>query len=80
MSDALGQSVGFGLALASIASVREILGTRAWFGIQVLPDAFPAWGTMGIPAGAFISLGLLLGLANWIGAIRAKKRATPLQG
>jgi Na+-translocating ferredoxin:NAD+ oxidoreductase subunit E len=80
VSDALGQSLGFGLALASIASVREILGTRTWFGVQVLPDAFPEWGTMGIPAGAFISLGLLLGLANWIGAMRAKKRSAPLQG
>ncbi len=76
MSDALGQSLGFGLALASIASVREILGTGTWFGFYVLPGAFPVWSVMGVAAGAFITLGLLLGLVNWIGAIR-KNRATP---
>jgi len=83
-SDAVGQSLGFTLALASIASVREILGTGAlfvgdWFGpdglgvlannegFRVLPEAWPNWGIMAMPPGAFLTLGLLLGLANWIG-------------
>jgi electron transport complex protein RnfE len=73
-SDAAGQSLGFALALASIASAREILGSGNWFNIQVLPDAFPKWGVMVAAAGAFVTLGLLLGLANWITASMASRK------
>ena len=67
-ADAIGQSLGFALALVSIASVREILGMGQWFGMQILsPSWWPAWGIMVLPPGAFITLGLLLGAANWIG-------------
>jgi electron transport complex protein RnfE len=64
-SDALGQSLGFGLALASIAAVRELLGTGGLFGYHLLPAAWPDWVIMVLPPGAFITLGLLLGLVNW---------------
>ncbi len=67
-SDALGQSLGFGLALASIAAVRELLGTGGLFGYQLLPAAWPDWVIMVLPPGAFITLGLLLGLVNWYSA------------
>jgi len=66
-SDAMGQAIGFGLALSSIAAVREILGTGMFFGIRVLPAAWPDWVIMVLPPGAFLTLGLLLGLVNWIG-------------
>ncbi|MBN1586065.1 MAG: electron transport complex subunit RsxE [Candidatus Omnitrophica bacterium] len=69
-SDALGQSLGFGLALLSIASVREVLATGAWAGLRVLPDTWPNCGAMGLPPGAFITMGLLLGLVNWVSARR----------
>jgi len=75
VSDAVGQSVGFALALASIASVREILGSGMWFGIRVLPESWPNWGVMVLPPGAFLTLGLLLGAANWISSARAKRAA-----
>ena len=74
-SDAVGQSLGFALALASIASVREILGSGTWFALRVLPEAWPNWGIMILPPGAFLTLGLLLGAANWIGAAGSKKTA-----
>ncbi len=67
-SDAVGQSVGFALGLASIATVREILGTGMWFGLAVMPPAWPDWVIMVLPPGAFITRGLLLGGANWIAA------------
>ncbi len=73
LMDALGMGLGFALALGSIASVREILGSGTWFGLQVMPDAWPAWVLMVLPPGAFLTLGLLLGGANWIGDLRAKK-------
>ncbi len=74
-SDAIGQALGFGLALSSIAAVREILGTGMLFGIRVLPSAWPDWVIMVLPPGAFITLGLLLGFVNWIGIIRSKGAA-----
>jgi Na+-translocating ferredoxin:NAD+ oxidoreductase subunit E len=64
-SDAVGQSLGFGLALVSIAAVRELLGTGGLFGIQLLPANWPDWVVMVLPPGAFLSFGLLLGAVNW---------------
>ncbi len=74
-SDAVGQSLGFMLGLASLASVREILGSGTWFGIAVLPSSFPTWVIMLLPPGAFITLGLLLGGVNWIGDAWARRPA-----
>ena len=71
-SDALGQSLGFGLALASIAAVREILGTGMLLGFRVLPAVWPDWVIMMLPPGAFLTLGLLLGLVNWFVAKRSR--------
>lgn len=75
ISDALGQSLGFGLGLGSIACVREILGTGMLFGYRVLPAAWPDWAAMVLPPGAFITFGLLLGTVNWITSKRSKKSA-----
>ncbi|GAB6144978.1 electron transport complex subunit RsxE [Desulfocicer niacini] len=72
-SDAVGQSIGFGLALASIAMVRELLGTGGLFGMPILPAAWPDWVIMVLPPGAFITLGLLLGCVNWIEMRRGAK-------
>lgn len=62
--DALGQSLGYALALTSIAVVREILGTGMLMGIPILPEVWPGWAIMVLPPGAFLTLGLLLGLVN----------------
>jgi len=74
-SDAIGQSLGFALALASIAAVREVLGTGMFFGFRVLPLSWPDWVIMVLPPGAFFTLGLLLGVVNWADSIRAKKKS-----
>ena len=71
LADGVGMSLGFALALASIATVREILGSGTWFGLTVLPSFWPTWGIMVLPPGAFLVLGLLLGLVEWIGHRRA---------
>jgi Na+-translocating ferredoxin:NAD+ oxidoreductase subunit E len=71
-NDAIGQSIGFGLALASIAAVREILGTGMFFGLRVLPAVWPDWVIMVLPPGAFLTLGLLIGCVNWIQMKKAK--------
>ena len=77
LADAVGMSLGFALGLATIASVREILGSGTWFGLTILAPAadggwFPTWGIMVLAPGAFITLGLLLGVANWCGDRRKR--------
>jgi electron transport complex protein RnfE len=71
-ADAIGQSIGFALALSSIAAVREILGTGMFFGLRVLPAAWPDWVIMVLPPGAFLTFGMLLGAVNWYGNRKEK--------
>jgi electron transport complex protein RnfE len=73
-ADAVGQTIGFGLALVSIAVVRELLGTGMLAGIQILPATWPSWVIMVLPPGAFLTFGLLLGLVNWIDIVRSAKQ------
>ena len=62
--DALGMGVGFTLTLCILAAVRELLSTGKIFEVPVMPDSFVPWAAMAMPVGAFITLGLLLGLVN----------------
>ena len=64
--DALGMGVGFTLTLCVLASIRELLSTGKIFEVPVMPDAFVPWAAMSMPVGAFITLGLLLGLVNTV--------------
>ncbi len=64
--DALGMGLGFTLTLCTLAGVRELLSTGKIFDTPVMPDAFIPWAAMSMPVGAFITLGLLLGLVNII--------------
>ena len=66
ITDALGMGVGFTLALAILASVREILANGTIYGVAVTPDSFVPWSVMSMPAGAFLALGGLLGVVNLI--------------
>ena len=79
IADAVGQSAGHGLGLLAIATVREILGSGSWFGIDLgwnseACDPYK-WTIMILPPGAFLTLGLLLGAVNWYGAAREKRKA-----
>ena len=74
IADAVGMSLGFALALASIATVRELLGSGTWFGFLVLGESWwPRWGIMVLPPGAFLVLGLLLAAAQWLTQRRATR-------
>jgi len=70
VADAVGMSLGFALALASLATVRELLGSGTWFGVGLLGSGWPNWGIMVLPPGAFLTLGLLLGAVEWFGQRR----------
>ena len=76
LADGAGMSLGFALALASIASVRELLGSGTWFGLPVLsPFGWPNWGIMVLPPGAFLTLGLLLAAVEWFSQARKRRSA-----
>ena len=64
--DALGMGLGFTLALCLLAAVRELLATGKVFDIPVMWKGFMPWAAMGMPVGAFITLGLLLAVVNTI--------------
>jgi electron transport complex protein RnfE len=68
IADAFGVSIGFALALASIATVREVLGAGTWFGIPLLSAlGWKGWAVMILPPGAFLAMGVLLAAVNWYG-------------
>jgi len=72
--DALGMGTGFIAALVVLGSLRELLGSGTTFGVRVYgKHGFAPWGTMLLPAGAFVTLGCLVALANVVDA-RLKRR------
>jgi electron transport complex protein RnfE len=80
VADGIGMGLGFTLALSLIASAREIIGA----------GSLTIWGDLAIknihggpvvlavlPAGGFITLGLLLALINHISAVNARRHGEP---
>jgi len=74
ISDALGMGMGFTCALVLLGSVREILGTGTIFNQQVLGSGFQTWTIMLLPPGAFLTLGILIGVINKITKVLEAKR------
>ncbi len=64
--DALGMGLGFTWVLFLLGTIREILGFGTWFGHRVLGSWFHPLIVMILPPGAFITLGVLVGLKNMI--------------
>lgn len=64
VTDAVGMGAGFIWALMLLGLVREIIGQGKIFGFYILGNWWPKWLIMLLPPGAFITLGLLLGLIN----------------
>ena len=70
--DSSGMGVGFILVLIALGGFREILGSASLFGVTVLGDWFQPWLVMILPGGAFLGLGLFIGITNWINDRRAR--------
>ncbi|MBC8414888.1 MAG: electron transport complex subunit E [Candidatus Cloacimonetes bacterium] len=62
--DGFGMGLGFTLALIVIASIREILGAGQFLGYNVLPATFKPMLVAILAPGAFLVMGLLMGLMN----------------
>jgi len=69
--DALGMGIGFTGTLCCLAAIRELLATGKIFELGVMPTTYVPWAAMGMPVGAFITLGLMLGLVNYTSKGRA---------
>ena len=62
--DGLGMGFGFTISLLIIGAIREIIGNGTIFDIPVFGSSFLPLLLMILPPGAFIVLGVLLGLMN----------------
>jgi len=71
--DALGMGLGFTLALVMVSTIRELLGAGSILNYQILGKWYTPWLIMGLPPGAFFTLGILMGLINSINRKRKEK-------
>ena len=71
MLDAVGNALGYGVLLVSVAFLRELFGTGKLFGVEILKlQSEGGWyvqnGLMTLAPGAFIIIGLLIwALRSW---------------
>lgn len=88
-ADGLGMGLGFTVSLTVLSAIRELLGTGNLlvakdFGFSGIASWFPAGFAVALkemaaiimilPPGAFITLGLLLGLINWLNTRKEAKQ------
>jgi electron transport complex protein RnfE len=64
--DGLGMGVGFTFALVLLGAIRELLGNGSLMGIPMMGTSFEPVLIMILPPGAFLSIGFVMGLFNWI--------------
>jgi len=76
--DGLGMGLGFTAALTLIASVREILGAGTFGGIQLFGDNFQPASIMILPPGAFLTLGILIAIFNYVSKKSKKTKEASL--
>jgi len=71
ITDAIGNGIGFTLTLSVLAAIRELIATGQILGFTILTNTensgwYTPWAGMAMPVGAFVTLGLLLGVVNLI--------------
>lgn len=71
--DALGMGLGFTLSLVLLGGSREFLASGSLFQIKLIEGWTHSFMVMGQAPGAFILLGIFLGLINWANMRKAKK-------
>ena len=71
-ADGLGIGLGFTLSLTFLGGLRELFGKGTLFGHEVMGAGFQDFTFMVEAPGAFVCLGILLGLMNAVEAIRTR--------
>ncbi len=77
--DAIGMGAGFTAALLVIGSVREILGSGTWMGIELTSHLFSPAAIMILPPGGFLVMGCLIAVVNKVSLVRTGRRAIAAQ-
>ena len=66
LTDGLGMGLGFTLSLTLMGSIRELIGAGTIFGVTILGASYDPMKLITVPAGGFLTYGLLLGIINAI--------------
>lgn len=80
MLDGIGMGIGFTWAIVLIASIREILGSGTWFGIQLPIFTENPIHLLVLPAGGFFIYGMIIALVNRITRNKPVKRGCGCAG
>lgn len=77
--DGIGNGLGYGLVLVTVAFLRELLGSGKFFGLPVIPSfiydlGYQNMGLMVLAPGAFFIIGLLVWLKNSLPGISKEER------
>lgn len=64
--DALGIGLGYTISLTLLGVIREVFGAGSILGYPIMGTAFEPMGVLAVAPGAFITLGILLGLFNYL--------------
>jgi electron transport complex protein RnfE len=67
IADGLGMGIGFTISLSVLGSIREIFGAGTWNGNELFGPSFQPFTFMVEAPGAFVCLGLMLGIMNLVG-------------
>lgn len=59
--DGIGNTIGYGLVLVTIAIMRELIGKGTLAGIQIMPESYQPMLLMILPPAGFIFIGILTG-------------------
>ncbi|MDD4615387.1 MAG: Rnf-Nqr domain containing protein, partial [Caldisericia bacterium] len=74
--DGLGISLGYGIAILSIAIVREILGNGTILGYSLFGTSFEPALMFILPPGAFLVIGIEIGIINHVSKKASRKEAS----
>ena len=77
LADGLGMGLGFTCSLTLLGSVREFLTGGSLFQIKFIEGWSTDFMLMGQAPGAFILLGIFLGIINWNQQRKARKNGNP---
>ncbi|MCI8601731.1 MAG: electron transport complex subunit E [Oscillospiraceae bacterium] len=80
VADGLGMGFGFTLALVAIGSIREILGSGSWFGLDLTFGVLEPIRLFATPAGGFMVFGLMVALVNKLSGYQISKKKMGCDG
>lgn len=69
--DGVGMGIGFTVALAAIATVRELLSKGSFYGISLFGENFPGASVMTMAPGGFLTLGIIIAV---LGVLKNRRK------